>query len=517
MKKYILYILPLFFLFGCITEDTPYLDNEEIYTSPNNIETVVSGAYESLTSQGYFQQSFLRLNYLSSGNFYSRSEADRITMVQMFVPANDKHLYRFWSANYESINRCNNVIENITRYWDISEEGTEVERVKNALGEAYFLRAFNYFYLVRLFGRVPLRLASSTPENYAIPLSSEDEVFNQIIKDTELATSYLYNKSRQQKGRPASSSAHFLLAKVYLHRASVTNTQDMWEKALAHADTVYQSNEYSLMPTYQDLWHPSTRRNNNESIFEIQASQERYLELNKTFTPGDGQIGRSLGNITVNPEVVDAFDINDPRYAETIRSQYDRFGDEGPLDRERLVYPADNTRSKSTTAFAYLNKFFSKNPYNTLPDDDKNFVVFRYAELLLMLAEITNEVKGPTEAEKYVNEVLQRAQNSGDTGFPKLYNGISKFEFRIKIMKEYQFELFGEGDDWFRNRRRGKDYFVENVVNIHNQRIAQDNKVFDVYFPEDEAGLNRAMKLPIPFNEINTNLHITNADQNDGY
>ena len=77
-------------------------------------------------------------------------------------------------------------------------------------------------------------------------------------------------------------------------------------------------------------------------------------------------------------------------------------------------------------------------------------------------------------------------------------------------MKEYQFELIGEGQDFYNNRRRGYDYFKANIIDVHNDRT---EKGFDVIFNEDP----KCMLLPIPSEEINSNQLITAADQNPGY
>jgi hypothetical protein len=131
-----------------------------------------------------------------------------------------------------------------------------------------------------------------------------------------------------------------------------------------------------------------------------------------------------------------------------------------------------------------------------------------------MLAEITNELNGPTpEAYGYVNEVMARARNteSGVVSEPTDFSGLSQEEFRTRIMRERQYELLGENHSFFDTRRRGYQYFLEEVVETHNNFGNLGNK--DFIYPVTVKN----MLLPIPSTEIQNNTEITDADQNPGY
>jgi hypothetical protein len=127
-----------------------------------------------------------------------------------------------------------------------------------------------------------------------------------------------------------------------------------------------------------------------------------------------------------------------------------------------------------------------------------------------MLAEIENELNGPANAYTYVNEVLKRARDTNGSAVPANWSGLSQDEFRNAIMKEYHFELLGEGQDFFISRRRGFDYFKTNYIDAHNTRA---DKSFDIIYPVDD----KVMLFPIPSSEIETNQQINGSDQNPGY
>ena len=112
-----------------------------------------------------------------------------------------------------------------------------------------------------------------------------------------------------------------------------------------------------------------------------------------------------------------------------------------------------------------------------------------------MLAEISNEL-GNGEEMGYVTEVLDRV---GLTPSAEYSGG--QDAFREAIMKEYQFELLLEGNDWYNNRRRGYTWFYDHVIEPHNN-YSGFNPIIDVTFAEDEATV---MFIPTPISEINGN------------
>jgi hypothetical protein len=128
----------------------------------------------------------------------------------------------------------------------------------------------------------------------------------------------------------------------------------------------------------------------------------------------------------------------------------------------------------------------------------------RYAELLLMLAEISNEL-GNGQQMTYLKPVLDRA---GVPVRPEFTQG--QDSFRDAIMQEYKFEIIGEGQDSFHVRRRGMQYFLDNTILPHNnsfgKKVAVGAKTYvanrEVKFSTNEAEI---MKLQIPLSEINTN------------
>jgi len=158
----------------------------------------------------------------------------------------------------------------------------------------------------------------------------------------------------------------------------------------------------------------------------------------------------------------------------------------------------------------YHFKFTEKDRTSMTQYGQQNIVDLRYGELLLMLAEISNEL-GNGEEMTYLTPVLTRAGVDGTYARPEWTQG--KDAFRDAIMDEYKFELLGEGYDGFHARRRGYDYFLNNTILRNNDPITNGDKTLyysfrtyasnrDVLFSTSE---DEVMLMPIPLAEINTN------------
>jgi hypothetical protein len=484
-----------------LEENPPYLSQNSVYEDEATASTALNGVFNPLTNQFYYGHDYHVINAYMSGMFAAKKGSDRYTIGALSPTPTFNYITKFWELSYQTIGRANDMIANV-------EEGTGNVELDNILGIAYFVRANTYLNLVRLYGGVPLKIAPATAETLHQPRASKEDVYALIIADGEKAKSLMKEPAEQIGGRPGKYAANMLLAKAYMTLAGNDNTSAYWQKAYDEAIQVY--GQYTLVSNFDDLFSSeATANNNSESIYEIQFNSEVPSKIGRVFTPNAAYAGSGWERIRALPEVVDAHAArypDDPRYNFTFRDQYNRFNNNTLVK----VYPA-RTRANFNVAFTYINKYFVKDQTTNTDANNYNFVQYRYGDLLLMLAEIENELNGPANAYKYVNEVLTRARNSG-TGVtePANWSGLSQDDFRAAIMKEYHFELLGEGHDFFVGHRRGYDFFKTNYIDVHN---ARNDKGFDPVFPENES----VMLLPIPSDEIGANREISISDQNPGY
>jgi hypothetical protein len=307
--------------------------------------------------------------------------------------------------------------------------------------------------------------------------------------------------------RPVKTAANMFLAKVYMTIAGETNNMSMWQVAYDEAIAVF--GQYSLAPIFSDLYDPANE-NTPEAIFEIQYGANgsvRNSDIIRSYTLQDFYDYPTFGRVRPNKEVyeqhVDQYP-GDPRIDATfLFDSYARV--DGSTQN---IYPI---QVNGTNGYTGLKKYLE--PDFNGSTTDRNMMKLRYADLLLMLAEIENELNGPGNAYQYVNEVLARARNTanGPVIEPADWSGMDQDMFRTRILRERQYELLGENHEWFDTRRRGYEYFLEEVIETHNNFPNLGNR--DLIYPVSVKN----MLLPIPSTELSNNTEISQADQNPGY
>ncbi len=521
--KYLILAMPILFIMGCdLDEEPPFLD-ETIYTNAQSAQAARDGIYQSLTTYNT-QERRLFITNLYSGLMFTGKGGNRVNTRDMSTLVSLKPGYHMdadwlWTGLYQTIARCNGAISNINTTASPSSKDEVV--FNDVAGHAYFVRAWSYFELVNLFGDVPLWLDLPSSDNTNKALSSKSDVVQQIISDASTAASMLNGNAGI--GYPKAHAASMLLAKVYMTIATNNDLQvdgssmDYWNLANQAAQSAY--GHYSLVNDFGSLFTVQGE-NSAESMFELQISQDATnSQMGRNFTPWKYKAGMHFGwfrvsafqhdkhlkayggNTTWNANNLSTYP--DSRYKATYLSQYQR-ADRTPPAGLVKVYPHNPTRGRFAIAHPYLFKWAEKDKTHNNQFNSQNIVVYRYAELLLMLAEISNEL-GNGQQMTYLQPVLDRA---GVTARPQFSQGQSAF--RDAIMDEYKFELIGEGHDSWHVRRRGVQYFINKTLSPHNNSFGKKVGVgwkkyiknLEVEFSTDP---NQIMQMPIPISEVNTN------------
>lgn len=344
-----------------------------------------------------------------------------------------------WGGSYTTINRANAVLDRVPAI-------TMDEDLKTRLlGEARFLRALAYFNLVRFYGDVPLLEHEVTSlSDLRVSRTPMAEVYALIESDLQQAASVLPEKGEYGDadiGRATSGAATALLAKVYL-------TQEKWDEAAAAAGTVMNSGTYELLDDYNDIYRIADEIVNSESIFEI-----NYDGVND---PGAGSVmmlfslpggfggGDSYGLMLLPPSLVSIFDAADERgYGATYMTS-------GYVDVSPHTAPgAESTHDWAIPNGAALHKFLDENDAQNMTArawgaQQNNWIILRYADVLLMYAEAVNEGGTPTAGPKEdaLNLVRERA-GLGDL------TGLDQDAFRDAVRLERRREFVYEGNRWF--------------------------------------------------------------------
>ncbi|WP_372744126.1 RagB/SusD family nutrient uptake outer membrane protein [Lutibacter sp.] len=384
-------------------------------------EQMVNGVYGMLTDWDY-AFSYLGITEIISdnadkGSSTTDSGGDKNVLDALTFTSSASSINAMWGHWYQSINRATTAIIYAENY------GLTDETYKNRLvGEAEFLRALNYFWLVRSFGAVPLQHIDLVKRQ---PVS---DVYDYIEQDLLDAIDKLPLKSEydsEDLGRATKGAAQALLAKVYLY-------EEEWQKAYDMANNVMLSTQYSLHPNYEELWRASTE-NGVESIFEVQArgvSTAHGVQQYSQTQGARGTDGWGWGFNTPSQNLVDAFEAE----GDAIRMNASIIFRGETLWDGREVFTVENDR--------YNEKAYSSASAGA-SDGDKNIRIIRYAEVLLIKAEAA--VNLGLDAATPLNMVRNRVQLTSITN-PTLEN----------VWSERRLELAMEHDRWFDLVRTGQ-------------------------------------------------------------
>lgn len=466
MKKKITFIfLVTFFLAACqddfltVVPETA-LSSATFFTKEADFQQAVNAAYVPLRSivndrawllgEMHSDNTYYARNILFGATEQQEDIADFAIPTANGVTANT-HVLNQYRLDYQIIARTNQILGLID---DVAFD----ETLKNNLkGQAYFLRAFAYFELVRYFGKVPMHLEpTENRDDATLPLSTEEEIYTQIISDAQEAVNLLPLKSAQEAGRATSGAARTLLANVYIVRKN-------WAEAETLLMEVVNSNEYQLIPDYAQVFSTSTgNKNNVESVFEVQFL-EGSAGLNGTFLynflprpmssdelktitgTSNPQPLTGEGNNIPTPDIIAAYEPGDERLDASIA--YITLS--GSL-RDNKVYP-------------YIKKFAKTHSLHN--NHGTNWPIYRYSEVLLFLAEALNEQGKDGSA--YLNMVRERA------GL-----GPAEGDMREAIYQERRVELAFENKRWFDLVRTGR---AVDVITGYGARIKANP--LDYYYP----------------------------------
>lgn len=541
--KYILLSCTMIAFTGCddFLVETPKtsIEKEGVYNSLSSAKAALAGCYASMAGYNYTGFNYFHVLNVTSGMGVS-IKADDVNLTTMNILPTDVNMTNAYNGMYETIRVANDIIDGM------AESKITNEAEKNRItGEACFMRGLTYFNLVRMFGKVSLVTKPVTNYSEAqVPRAEVSKVYEQIISDLEAAYGKLPLPADKVEGHPHKYAAKALLAKVYLTMAGNDEASEYWQKAYDAALDVYQNGQYKLVRPYEKLFG-SPNKNNEESIFEIQfsASVNSGRTTEATFPVGHPLMsniatqGKSWGKTRPTQLAFHQFEEGDPRReASFVYGQYTNIFESNANKKTVLLFPTtkkDGKNNKMTykqgdSEYAAWKKYYD--PTMTATASNANFVFYRYADLLLVLAEAANEI-GSTDAATYLNEVLDRARDANGNGtieedevYPLPFEGSDKVAMRERIFRERLKELTGECDEWYTVRRRGAEY-LKKIMEEHNayvdewyasQKITALPKFVYKYQVTDET-VKKNLLFPFPADEINKNEHIGQEDQNYGY
>lgn len=381
-----------------------------------------------------------------------------------------------WRNFYQGIRNANIAIERIPNINEINESDKDA-----LIAEAKFLRALSYYYLVRLWGPVPIYLKTETEDIGRKPV---DEVYQAIINDLQAGETDLPSIPAQF-GHPTKWSAKAFLADVYL-------TIGEWSLAKEKAQEVIDSDLFDLIEVtvaddFDDVFGPNVVGSEEEIFYFHYNAQEGWGRPHKYLWPLDSYSNRGSYVVYCIPgPFFDNWDDNDLRKQFNIFSEYiNRYT--GELETLPESWPI------------LVCKYRDPNGYY-----GNDWCFLRFADVLLIYAEaavLADDAVSPLALE-CLNKIKRRAY-----GYP--FNSVSPVDFptdgwtvdsfRDTVIIQRAYELFMEGGKrWFDLKRTGT---VEEVILANTGRVVKEAHLL----------------WPIPEAEIDLNPYMSQEDQNPGY
>ncbi|KAI9435217.1 RagB/SusD family protein [Russula earlei] len=412
----------------------------------------------------------------SDDSYISTAEGD-INQVDGFIeyPTNS-YVANYWQTSYFAILQCNTVLNYLNNV-------TDSTRKKYFEGETKFIRAHMYFNMVRLWGSVPL-ITTLVGYNDVTPRADSATIYNQIIADFKTAIQYLpASWDASQAARATVGAAKGMLAKVYLTQKNYAAARPLLLDLLQNPGT------YQLMPSYKNIFGVSNEMN-AEVMYAVRYKSNSN-GLGETYTYNMDKVSGSVG----------------------FRSASDLRG-------SSVYVTADSIRKNVTflTGGDYGTSYYDGGKYldPSAPKNDAgvDFIVLRYADIVLMYAEVVNEMDGATPltaadatnplSRLYQLNLVRKRANPAATSLVYAYNNAAvntQASFRTTIKAERRREFAIEDMRWYDLIRWGD---AVTVMNAHFATRALTNVV-----------LPYQVLYPVPQREIDISNHV--ITQNQGY
>ena len=483
MKKLYMILLSALTLVSCSDD---FLDREpkntvdpETSVTDDVAVAMANACYRTLQSSNMYNQRIWTLDIVAGNSEVGAGGGtDGIETIQAanFITQSDNGMALYmWRSPWVGIGQCNILIHAL--------EGQDLEPggiKERTLGEAYFLRAHYYYVLVRLYGGVPLRLEPLNPgESTDIARATAEENYAQIMSDCQKAIDILPAKrdyDSDNVGRASKDAALTMMADILLTLAP--SHPDYYARVSTLCDQVTALG-YNLDECPYESNFDALVNNGPESIFEVQYSGNTEYDFWGN-NPQSSWLSTFMGPRN-SDFVAGSYGWNQPTQEEGDRRKDLTVLYEGCPDFDGKVYKSSYSYTGYNVRKFLVPKSISPE-YNTCP---QNFVVYRYADVLLMKAEALNEQGQTSQAVEPLNIVRRRA---GLANVP----ATSQSALRERIIHERRMELAFEGHRWFDLiRLQNGDYAINFLHSIGKSRATKDRLLFPI--PQTELDANSLM------------------------
>ena len=497
------------------------LNSTSFYKTEVQAEYAVVGCYDGYqrtVSNGNWPSLFQAVETMSDdclggGGPDDRSDRLMDRFDRSYMPDQIDLFNGLWDDYYKAINRCNLLLASLDNIGWTSEEARKVVE-----SEARAIRGLEYFDLVRMFERVPLLTASTTE---VVPQSEPDAVYEQIVADLKFAADNMpegqYADKSNNLGRITKYAAAAMLARVYLFYDGVYNDNKggampgglTKEQALQYCEEVIKSQRYSLEPEFKNLWpaastEASTKtegrkstyvEDSNEIVWVVKFNNDQnwnnsningnrfIINLGLRNVTSFAPYGNGWGACPVTPYANSLFRSGDSRSTATVIDCAAIGAYKEQITTDCMDYTGLVNKKYCPLIFTDGTSMPAAETTvdggNMQTNQDQNWILIRYADVLLMAAEL-----GSANAMQYFNQVRDRAFGAG-------VHDITTAPTREQIWNERRVEFMGEGVRYFDLRRQGLDAFVAaqmGQANANGQTTGNPITIYNNKVPTTIAG-----------------------------
>ncbi len=462
-------------------KDPSNLTPGSFYTIPEHAEAAIASVYSDTrfygNGAGIFSSNWQMLEAVTGTSTTETAQnSDLNNLYSLVYDGNTGHIVNWWNGLYKVIAQANLVLDKVPAITPMDDA-----QKKRILGEAKFLRAWAYFYAVRLWGDIPIitKPQAATSEDFFPGRAPQEDVYKLIVEDL-IAAEGAGLQWMDATGRVSLAAVKSQLSKVYLTMAGFPLSKGAAYYKLA-ADKAYEVITYAnanpatinLFSTYGEVHHVTTE-NKLEHIFELQ-----YLA---------DVAGNPMENMFPNFKPVSVYGANGTGSTVPTLSFYQSHepGDLRAKDQQGYFYTTyymNGNGAPFDLGAPYIFKHFNVVAFGSpgvkgTARNDLNVPMIRYAEVLLIYAEAKNEVGGP---EQTAYDAFKRIRDRAQLATPSL-GSYDQASFREAIWKERWHELSYEGITWFdmiRLRKvfnettKGFDNFVGHINKSSNQPLQE--------------------------------------------
>ena len=441
-----------------------------VYSNYGLARSAVDGIYEAyIVTTAYRSDYMMYYGANTDIEFWvSNGDDERSAMCKYRIYPNNSYLNRsdanyFYTAVFNSIERANIAIKYLKEYGNVENNAD----MRNLLGEAITARALLYADALNFYGEVPARFEPVTKETMYIPKSDRDVIYKQLLKDLVEAAEMMDFKAQTTITRPGKACALGMYARLALQAAGYAlrpdegkvNTGDLgtirkssdpelqkeviYPIALAGLQEIIDSKKFQLFENFEDIWHyycnlkTSIGPDGSEIIYGLPFGNNRGHHIVNNGVPNAKyDCDSSTGRKGVVPTFYFKFPSFDTRRDVTCCQV--RWDEKGDVEEESLK-----------SEYCYFGKFrfdwMKTKPLATKDGEDgAKYTYLRYADILLMAAEIANELGYLEDAKNHMKPVLQRAYKNDTEVTIYLNNLTNKEEFFQAIKDQRAFEFCGE-------------------------------------------------------------------------